>query len=128
MPRKPHFEVLVFRKSVWLSIYYSQERGMQLWRIYKHPRGAQRSLGRWWLNLMPTDLPMAMRNTDLPTPILRAYAYTEWTWGEPDGTDLWVPSGAPNEYLIWHSPVNWPNFLGPGQQEWVYSGLGYWEP
>ena len=75
---------------------------------------------------------MAMQNMDLPTPILRAYAYTDWTWGEPklpDGTDLWVPSGAPNEYLIWYSPVTWPNFLERGsQQEWAYLGLGYWEP
>ena len=84
--------------------------------------GGQRSLGRRWLNLMPAVCGplMAMRNMDLPTPILRAYAYAEWTWGEPDWTDLWVPSCAPSEYLIWYSPVNWPNFL--------VSGLGYWEP
>ena len=51
MPRKPHFEVLVFRTTVWLSVAYDVHAGTLT------PKGGD---------------PKAMRNRDLPTPILVA--------------------------------------------------------
>ena len=35
MPNKPHHEVLVFKKTVWLSVLFDMERDTQRWRVYK---------------------------------------------------------------------------------------------
>ena len=48
---KPHFEVLVFRTTVWLSVAYDVHAGTLM------PKGGD---------------PKATRNRDLPTPILVA--------------------------------------------------------
>ena len=121
--------MLVFKQTVWLSTGWDDEQGTQSWRIYRRPG---KGLGPWWSGLIPKGTaPHEMRNTDLPTPVLRAYAYTEWSWDEPqlpDGTDLWVQHNAPNQFEIWYSELNWPDFLNTGEQGWAYLGIGYHEP
>ena len=72
-----------------------------------------------------------MRNVHLPVPLLRAYAFTEWSWDEPQlphGTDLWVQGSTPNKFHIWYSPQNWQDFLTVGEQGWEFVGMNYWEP
>ena len=54
MPRKPHHEVLVFKKTVWLSIYFDMVRGTQCWRTYKRNNvGTRGGWDLWWLGLVP---------------------------------------------------------------------------
>ena len=41
--------------------------------------------------------PYDSQNAGLPIPLLRAYAFTEWSWAtlqRPNGTDFWAPNGA----------------------------------
>ena len=67
---------------------------------------------------------------DLPKPILKAYAFTEWTFDtpkRPNGTDLWVECNPPNNFEIWYSPLDWRDFLGTGNHDWEYMGFGFWE-
>ena len=69
-----------------------------------------------------------MKDEDLPKPILKAYAFTEWTWDtpkRPNGADLWVQP--PNKWEIWYSPLNWDKVFETGWGDWEYMGVGYWE-
>ena len=64
-------------------------------------------------------------------PVLRAYAFTEWSRDvpqRPNGTNLWVQGNAPNQFEIWYSPLNWEDCLRSCAQDWVFVGIGYWEP
>ena len=133
---KPHHEVLVFKKTVWLSTHFDLDRGTQRWRVYRRPvqRGLRsRCLRPWWSGLTPKPkIPQDVRNEALPTPLLRAYAFTEWSWDTPqlpNGTDLWVEdTDAPNRFEIWYSELNWQDCLSVGEQGWEYKGIAYWEP
>ena len=139
MPGKAHHEVLVFRKTVWLSLSFDETQGSQRWRIYRRPRRSRGGrVGHWWAGLIPTrTTPYDRQNAGLPRPLVRAYAFTEWSWDtpkRPNGTDLWVPDwdapNAPHQFTIWYSQLNWQDFLGAGEQEqgWVYMGEDQWMP
>ena len=128
MPNKAHHEVLVFKKTVWLSVHYDMEQGTQRWRVYKRCRGTS----QWWLGLVPKGfIPGELANENLPKPILKAYAFTEWTlWDtpkRPNGTDLWVEYNLPNEFEKWYSPLNWYEVLDTGKHDWEYVGAGFGE-
>ena len=130
MLNKPHHEVLVFKKTVWLSVLFDMERGTQCWSVYKR---TWRSCTReWWLGLVPKCyIPGDLKNENLPKPILKAYAFTEWTLEDtlqrPNGTDLWVEYDPPNKFLIWWSPLNWDDVLETGKHDWECAGVGFWE-
>ena len=126
MPGKQH-QVLVFKGTVWLSLSFDMEQDSQHWRVYER---LWRN-GDWWLGLIPKGY-MDMKNKDLPKPILKAYAFTEWTRWEtpkrPNGTDLWVEYKLlPNKFDVWYSPRNWFDVLDTEVDEWEYMGDGYWE-
>ena len=124
---KAHHEVLVFQNTVWLSIWFEAVRCTQRWRVYKRPGKGH----PWWLGLVPKGIVEHMLDMDLPKPVLRAYAFTEWSWDQPkrpNGTDLWVQGNAPNQFEIWYSPLNWEDCLSSSAQDWVSMGIGYWEP
>ena len=131
MPRKIHHEVLVFRKTVWLSTFFDTERDTQRWRIYRRPKRTW-GTGNWYEGLhLLRDLHGHLKNDLVPQPMLRAYAFTEWSWDDPqqpNGTDLWVETSSPNEYVIWYSPNNWADFLQTAREDWVCMGAGFWEP
>ena len=79
--------------------------GRQQWRIYQRPRRSKGGhVGPWWAGLIPKPgWPYDSQNAGLPIPLLRAYAFTEWSWDtpqRPNGTDLWVPNGT---YITLHS-------------------------
>ena len=75
MPKKQHHELLVFKKTVWFSWRFDMEQDSQYWRIYWRSTcpGAP-----WWVGLVHKGY-VDMKNKDVPEPILRAYAFTEWT-------------------------------------------------
>ena len=129
MPNKAHHEVLVFKKMVWLSVHFDMEWDTQHWRVYKRCR----CTGEWWLGLVPKGYILGeLKNGDLPKPILKAYAFVEWTlWDtpkHPNGTDLWVEYNPPNKFEIWYSPLNWYEVLeDTGKHDWEYVGAGFWE-
>ena len=53
-------------------------------------------------------------------PVLRAYAFTEWSRDvpqRPNGTNLWVQGNAPNQFEIWHSRLNWEDCLSSTAQD-----------
>ena len=137
MPGKQHHEVLVFHKTVWLSLSFDETRGSQQWRIYRRTRRSRGGrVGPWWAGLIPKrTTPYDRQNAGLPIPLLRAYAFTEWSWDtpqRPNGTDLWVPDydapNAPHQFTIWYSQLNWQDFLSAGEQEqgWWYMGEQDW--
>ena len=72
-----------------------------------------------------------MKDEDLPKPILKAYAFTEWTWDppkRPNGADLWAPVKCADMFEIWYSPINWQKvFEETGEGDWEYSGHPKWE-
>ena len=125
MPGKAYHEVLVWRKVVWLSISFDEESGMQRWRVYRRPHRRRGGYGPWWKGLIQRgNVPRWLRNEDLTTPILRAYAFTVWSWDLPNGTNLWVQdNAAPNQFQIWYSPLHWRDFLNTGEQGWTYMGI-----
>ena len=133
MPNQPHHEVLVFKKTVWLSVLFDMEQDTQHWRVYKrrmcHRKGT--GAGEWWVGLVRTVSVLDLKNRDLPKPILKAYAFTEWTlWDtpkRPNGTDLWVEYDSPNQFQIWYSQLNWREVLDTRKDDWEYMGLGFWE-
>ena len=98
MPGKPHHQILIFRRTVWLSTYFNEEEDIQWWRVYKRPRSGWRTRCPWWRPWFSTltpqgDVRTAIRNTDIPRPFLRGYAFTEWSWDVPQrpaGTNLWI--------------------------------------
>ena len=72
--------------------------------------------------------PMSTRMRVSPFPILRAYAFTEWSFDtpkRPNGTDLWVPSGT-HQFTIWYSQLNWQDVLSVAEPNWRYEGEGQW--
>ena len=112
MPDKPHHEVLVFMKTVWLSLSFDAQGDRQRWRIYR--RRYRKGKGEWWMGL-----------------IRKGYAFTEWTRDtpkRPDGTDLWVqdvpPNKPPNKFEIWYSCHNWDWVFD--SNDWWYVGEGSW--
>ena len=122
MPNKQHHDVLVFKKTVWLSVDFDTERDTQRWRVYKHCRGT----GKWWLGLVPKGyIPGELINGVIPKPVIKAYAFTEYNG--PQGTDLWVEYDPPNEFQIWYSPLLWKEVLDTGKSDWEYVGIGLWE-
>ena len=126
MPYKAHHEVLVFKKTVWLSVGFDVEQDTQRWRVYK--RQAYKRCRGWWWGLVPEGYILGdLKNGDLPKPILKAYAFTEWTWDtpkRPNGTDLWVENG--DKFEIWYSPLNWEEVLDTGKHDWEYMGAEFW--
>ena len=70
------------------------------------------------------------RPEDLPKPILKSYAFREWTlWEIPHGlkgTDLWVECNPPNEFEIWRAQLNWQDALETREQDWECMGPGFW--
>ena len=130
-----HHEVLVFRHTVWLSIWFEAAKCSQRWRVYKRPDKAycgHNAPSSWWLGLDPMGTIVEhMLEQDLPKPVLRAYAFTDFSGDVPKrpyGTDLWVQGNAPNQYEIWYSPLSWEHCLSSCAQDWVFVGIGYWEP
>ena len=73
---------------------------------------------------------MDMKDKDLPKPILKAYAFTEWTlWDtpkRPNGTDVWVEE-LPNKFHVWYSWHNRFDVLESMEDDWEYMGVKYWE-
>ena len=135
MPGKQHHEVLVFRKTVWLSLSFDETGGSQQWRqqwrIYWRP---PQEHGRpwatpWWAGLIPKPgPPHDYPNAGLPRPLLRAYAFTEWSFDtpkRPNGTDLWVPNGT-HQFSIWYSWLNWQDVFSAVEPNWRYMGEGQW--
>ena len=127
MPRKPHHQVLIFKRSVWLSIAWDNDADTQSWRVYARPRvrgrgglhGGQRP---WWIGLTPKGELGQLPNAKVPLHSM-AYAYTEWTFDEPkraNGTDLWVPTGDPDMWAVYYSWHNWDSCLLSSDEEWVY--------
>ena len=129
MPGKQHHEVLVFRKTVWLSLSFDETQGRQWWRIYQRRSHRGGRVGPGWAGLSPKrTTPHARQNAGLPLPLLRAYAFTEWSWDtpkRPNGTDLWVPSGA-HQLTIWYSQLNWQDVLSASEPNSRYMGEGQW--
>ena len=135
---KAYHTVLVFKQTVWLSVRFGLEQDTQRWRIYRRPRRRPRRghnvKDRWWKGLiLRGTMPNDMKNTVLPTPVLTAYAFTEWSWDvpqRPNGTDLWVEDDHfSNQYQIYYSKMNWWNCLDAGGGEgWAYMGIGNMEP
>ena len=130
MPGKQHHEVLVFRKTVWLSLSFDETGGSQQWRIYWRPRRSKGGhVGTWWAGLIPKPGPPYERqNAGLPIPRLRADAFTEWSFDtpkRPNGTDLWVPNGT-HQSSIWYSWLNWQDVLIAAELNWRYIGEGQW--
>ena len=126
MPYKQHHEVLVFKKTVWLSLSFDLPQDSKHWRIYR--RWGRKGKGEWWWGLVPKGY-MDMKNEDLPKPILKAYAFTEWTWEtpqRPNGTDLWVADKTSNKCDIWYSTLNWDKVLVADDDEWEHVGAGYY--
>ena len=135
MPGKPHHQVLVFKKTVWLSVHFDTEHDTQKWLVYKRPKGQVRNgaIGQWWLGLTPKGhIPGNLKNAHVPEPLLTAYAFTEWSLGDtpqrPDGTDLWVEHNPPNHFEIWYSPLNWDRVLVTEEHDWTRVGFALWEP
>ena len=124
MPKRPHHEVLIFRRTVWLSTGWDRDADTQQWRVYKRRRRCgQGGQGPWWSGLIPKHTIGPMPNGNCPTPRLRAYAYTEWSFDDPpspDGTDLWVETADPNVWAIWYTQRNWDSCLMSGDEEWSY--------
>ena len=89
------------------------------------PRGGH--VGPWWAGLSPKPgLPHDRQNAGLPRPVLRAYAFTEWSWDtptRPNGTDLWVPNGT-HQFSIWYSWLNWQDVFNAAEPNWRYMGEG----
>ena len=125
----PH-EILVYPKTVWLSVSkYSWMKRRQLWRLFKRSKDHP-----WWAGhcILTGE---AARKATVPAEsgVLEAFAWTVWPWDaphrpNPNGTDLWVPSGVPNEYHIWYTQQSWEEFLAAGQQNWMYVGMGFYDP
>ena len=125
MPRKPFHDVLIFKKTAWLSTYFDTPGGKKHWRTYWRPKGK----GEWWMGLLPKGYVTHMKDVDLPQPILKAYAFTEWTWDtpkRPNGADLWVQDTAPNAWQIWYSAQNWDTVL-ESTTSWSYVGVNTWD-
>ena len=71
---------------------------------------------------------MTTRMRVSPIPLLRAYAFTEWSWDtpqRPNGTDLWVPNGT-HQFSSWYSQRNWRDVLSAPTPNWRYMGEGQW--
>ena len=130
MPGKQYHEVLVFRKTVWLRLSYDDAQGRQQWRSYQRPRRSKGGhVGPWWAGLIPKPgWPYDSQNAGLPLPLLRAYAFTEWSWGtppRPNGADLWAPNGT-HQFTIWYSQRNWRDVLSASTPNWRDMGEGQW--
>ena len=126
MPSKHHrHEVLVLKRTVWLSVAVDGPQDHQRWRVYR--RSGRK--GVWWSGLAPKGF-MDLENGDLPEPILKkAYAYTEWTDDIPElpnGTALWVEYFPPKMFEIWYSPLIWDHVVETGSSEWAHVGFGSW--
>ena len=82
------------------------------------------------MGLVPKGYIQNIKNDNLPEPLLKAWAFTEWSWDtpkRPNGTDLWVEHTPPNQFEIWYSPLNMQEFLETGMWEWEWRGYGVWE-
>ena len=116
MPGKQYHEVLVFRKTVWLSLSFDDAQGRQ---TVAHLPGLIPKPG--W--------PYDSQNAGLPIPLLRAYAFTEWSFDtpkRPNGTDLWAQTSVPGQFTIWYSQLNWQDVLSADEPNWRYAGEGRW--
>ena len=124
MPRKPHHEVLIFSRSVWLNTGWDKDADTQQWRVYARPRHCGRGgLRPWWSGLTPKSDIGPIPNVNLPTPCLRAYVYTEWSWDvppRPNGTDLWVETADPNMWAVRYTQHNWDSCLMAEDEEWHF--------
>ena len=122
MAGKLPYEILVYHDTIWVShIRYSWETGKQRWRVYERPRNHP-----WWEGgcILKGDTPL-LWNTYVPKDfLLQAYAWSAWPWE----TDLWFPSGWPNEYHIWYTRQNWEEFLQAGLKNWVCVGKDFYDP
>ena len=130
MPGKQYHEVLVLRKTVWLSLSFDDAQGRQQWRIYQRPRRSKGGhVGPWWAGLIPKPgWPYDSQNAGLPIPLLRAYAFTEWSWDtppRPNGTDLWVPNGT-HQFTIWFPPAELAGRPKRPHAELALHGGGQW--
>ena len=116
MPSKEHNEVLVFKKTVWISM----EDDTQRWRVYKRRlgyKGRHPEWAKWWLGLIPQGY--IEGNVDIPQPLLKGYASIS-----PHGTDLWIQGGGCG-YEMWHSSLNLEEVLKSEKpnKHWEYIGL-----
>ena len=123
MPRKPFHKVLIYRRSVWLSVAWDHEADTQMWKVYARHRNHRRRQRPWWSGLTPKGELGPLPNANVPPPLLMAYAYTEWTFDTPkraNGTDLWVPTEDPDMWAVNYSRRDWDSCLLSSDEEWVY--------
>ena len=126
MPHTPHHEILVFRKTTWLSTAFDVPNNTQQWMIYQH---AKRS---WWTGRCPKPLcPREFQNNNLPQPAYKVYAFTEWSWDfpqSPNGTELWVPDlMVDGSYQVWYSPKPWYEVCEAEERSCQCMGNKFWQ-
>ena len=133
MPKKPQGEILVFRNQGWNSIGFDMKSDSQMWQVFWR-RSRSQSRQQWWLGLVDAGMPKLIPNKNLPEPILKAYAFTEWILPKDPrqckrctGTHVWVP-WSDNEFEIWYSPLAWGGILETPEDQWQYMGTGRGEP
>ena len=140
MPGKPYHQVLIYRDAVLLSTEFDVARNCKRWKLYSRPQDWRTRAGGlqdWWKGLTSSRrISGELNDADLPPPILRAWAYTEWM-PYPNGTSLWVEANGldrntgvnlfrPNNYYIWYSPRSWDQVLLTPEQDWEYMGTAVW--
>ena len=99
MPKKQHYPVLIFNKTVWVAGYFDMDKKSKVYDIYKRH-------ARWpWCLGLTYRTKVTVDDDKLPEPLFTAYLYTEWSFATPKvswGTDLWIPiDGVHHE--IWYT-------------------------